>query len=92
MSDEPAGGSAPSPDTSATTRIPVSSGGQSDMVADDLQPDVVADDLQPDVPDPGRTTELAADNGTAQTPVSGRPPADYGGDPTREPLRVRPAA
>jgi putative peptidoglycan lipid II flippase len=35
-----------------------------------------ADDFQPDVPD-SATTEM---------PMSGRPPADYGGDPTREAL------
>nr|WP_228769018.1 murein biosynthesis integral membrane protein MurJ [Mycolicibacterium malmesburyense]CRL79269.1 integral membrane protein MviN [Mycolicibacterium malmesburyense] len=74
VSDEPAGGSAPTPDTTATTKLP--SG----------QPDVVADDLQPDVPDHGETTEFAAENGTTRLPVSGRPPSDYGGDPSREPL------
>ncbi|WP_082682876.1 murein biosynthesis integral membrane protein MurJ [Mycobacterium sp. GA-1285] len=77
VSDEPAGSSAPTPD-GATTRIP---SGQSD---------VVADDLRPDVPDPGQTTEFAAENGTTRLPVSGRPPADYGGDPTREPLAFDP--
>ncbi|KUI07627.1 murein biosynthesis protein MurJ, partial [Mycolicibacterium acapulense] len=77
VSDEPAGGSAPAPD-SATSKIPT---GQSD---------VVADDLRPDVPDPGQTTEFAADNGTTRLPVSGRPPSDYGGDPTREPLAFDP--
>ncbi|MCT7661296.1 murein biosynthesis integral membrane protein MurJ [Mycobacterium deserti] len=36
---------------------------------------------------PEATTELPVEaNGTARIPVSGRPPSDYGGDPTREPL------
>ncbi|WP_197500645.1 murein biosynthesis integral membrane protein MurJ, partial [Mycobacterium sp. 852002-51961_SCH5331710] len=74
VSDESAGGSAPTPDSTATAKLP--SG----------QPDVVADDLRPDVPDPGETTELATENGTTRLPVSGRPPSDYGGDPSREPL------
>jgi putative peptidoglycan lipid II flippase len=81
VSDDSAGGSASSPDRAATTRLPVSSSGPSD---------VVADDLQPDVPDPGQTTEFAAENGTAPMPASGRPPSDYGGDPTREPLAFDP--
>ncbi|HEX7825152.1 MAG TPA: lipid II flippase MurJ, partial [Mycobacterium sp.] len=39
-------------------------------------PRPAADDFQPDVPP------------DASYPTSGRPPADYGGDPTREPLPV----
>jgi putative peptidoglycan lipid II flippase len=39
-------------------------------------PRPTADDFQPDVPP------------DASYPTSGRPPADYGGDPTREPLSV----
>lgn len=39
-------------------------------------PHPAADDFQPDVPP------------DASYPTSGRPPADYGGDPTREPLSV----
>ncbi|OBI81669.1 murein biosynthesis integral membrane protein MurJ [Mycobacterium sp. E740] len=86
VSDEPAGGSASSPDRAATTKLPI---GRSE---------VSADDLQPDVPDPGAgvaaTTEFAtrsgAESGTARLPVSGRPPADYAGDPTREPLAFDP--
>ncbi|KUH67407.1 murein biosynthesis protein MurJ, partial [Mycolicibacterium novocastrense] len=77
VTDEPAGGSAPTPET-ATRKLPT---GQSD---------VVADDLRPDVPDPGQTTEFAAENGTTRLPASGRPPSDYGGDPTREPLAFDP--
>ena len=56
MTDDSTGGSAPAPDSGATTRIPRPS-------ADDFEPDVSTG--------PG-------------FPPSGRPPADYGGDPTRE--------
>ncbi|MDA4103488.1 murein biosynthesis integral membrane protein MurJ [Mycolicibacterium monacense] len=43
-----------------------------------------ADDFQPDVPE---TPSAPADrSATAEMPTSGRPPADYGGDPTRESL------
>ncbi|KUH96267.1 murein biosynthesis integral membrane protein MurJ [Mycobacterium sp. IS-1556] len=84
VSDEPAGGSAPTPDSTATTKIPLSSTGQSEVAADDLQPDV------PEPTSDSATTEFAADNGTARIPVSGRPPSDYGGDPTREPLAFDP--
>jgi putative peptidoglycan lipid II flippase len=79
VTDEPAGGSASGPDVTATTKIP--------------RP--TADDFQPDVPDMPNMTEITEDNaevanGTAPMPVSGRPPADYGGDPTREPIAFAP--
>jgi putative peptidoglycan lipid II flippase len=79
VTDEPAGGSASGPDVTATTRIP--------------RP--TADDFQPDVPDMPNMTDIAEDtaevaDGTAPLPVSGRPPADYGGDPTREPIAMAP--
>jgi putative peptidoglycan lipid II flippase len=95
VSNEPAGDSAPSPDSTATTKIPLPQ-------AEDRAPDVSADDFQPDVP--AETTEFSTEtaefptetadfpaepaNGTAPMPLpmSGRPPADYGGDPTRESL------
>jgi putative peptidoglycan lipid II flippase len=81
VTDEPAGSSAAGPDSSATTKIPRPS-------ADDFQPDVPADDFEPDVAEtpepPVETPEVS--NGTAPMPASGRPPADYGGDPTRESL------
>ncbi|MGV0871446.1 murein biosynthesis integral membrane protein MurJ [Mycolicibacterium sp. XJ879] len=85
VSDEPAGGTTPIPDTSATTKIPRSR-------PEDFQPDVAADDFQPDVAAQEETTELAAERtaGPARAPVSGRPPADYGGDPTREPVAFDP--
>jgi putative peptidoglycan lipid II flippase len=85
VSDEPAGDSAPSPDSTATTKIPVPTG-------DAPRPTVPADEFQPDVAETGDTTEFAAEtgtesaNGTTRPPASGRPPADYGGDPTRESL------
>ncbi|WP_422749964.1 murein biosynthesis integral membrane protein MurJ [Mycobacterium sp. WMMD1722] len=42
-----------------------------------------ADDFQPDVPDDDQDTRAGE---TTEFAVSGRPPADYGGDPTRESL------
>ena len=84
VTDEPAGSSATGPDSAATTKIPRPSAG-------DFQPDVPADDFEPDtrdvqeVPDvPEETSEFT--NGTTPMAVSGRPPSDYGGDPTRESL------
>ena len=80
MTDEPAAGAAAGPDSTATTKIPR-------PAPDDFQPDVPADDFQPDVPEPDETAALPEPaNGTAPMPVSGRPPSDYGGDPTRESL------
>jgi putative peptidoglycan lipid II flippase len=74
-------GAASGPDSTATTKIPR-------PPADDFTPDVPADDFQPDVPETPDVAGQPADvaNGTAPMPVSGRPPADYGGDPTRESL------
>jgi putative peptidoglycan lipid II flippase len=79
VTDDPAGSSAPGADNGSTTKMP--------------RP--AADDFQPDVPSgpqeaPGGGEEQA-DSGTMPVttvppPTSGRPPADYGGDPTREPL------
>ncbi|MBP1818337.1 murein biosynthesis integral membrane protein MurJ [Mycobacterium sp. OAE908] len=45
-----------------------------------------ADDFAPDVP----AEPVDPANGTSPMPVSGRPPADYGGDPTREPVGLAP--
>lgn len=78
VTNDPAGDSAPKPDNGATTRMPRPS-------ADDFQPDVPADR-----PGPGGEAERG-DTGTKPVstvppPTSGRPPADYGGDPTREGL------
>ena len=83
MTDESAGDSAPLPDNGATTRM-------SRPTADDFEPDVPADG--PAGPGPGAGGEAEqADAGTMPVstvppPASGRPPADYGGDPTREGL------
>ncbi len=81
VTDDSAGDSAPLPDNGATTKMP--------------RP--TADDFEPDVPveGPAGTGQAAsgeqADPGTmpvstVSPPTSGRPPADYGGDPTREGL------
>ncbi len=75
VTDEPAGGAAAGPDTTATTKLPAGNGSPA------------ADDFEPDVPDePEHGTANGTANGTAPVPTSGRPPADYGGDPSREPL------
>jgi putative peptidoglycan lipid II flippase len=104
VSNEPAGGSTPGPDHTATARIPVpppSAGDhESSVPADDFQPDVPSAEI-PKVPSPadinatvqepvdfGQTARIstAEPNGTTPMPASGRPPSDYGGDPTRESL------
>jgi putative peptidoglycan lipid II flippase len=84
VTDKPAGGSATGPDSTATAKIPRPS-------ADDFQPDVPADDFEPDVPDAQEMPDVGEEtseipNGTTPMPVSGRPPSDYAGDPTRESL------
>jgi putative peptidoglycan lipid II flippase len=75
VTDEPAGDAAPAPDRTATTKLPRAT-------ADDFQPDVGYGDDTP--ADRDATAEMS--NGTTPMPASGRPPADYGGDPTRESL------
>lgn len=82
VSNEPASGSLPGPDNTATTKIPLSG---------DREPSVPADDFRPDVQSPAdvnKTVQMSTEeaNGTAPMPASGRPPSDYGGDPTRESL------
>ncbi|MGE2727043.1 murein biosynthesis integral membrane protein MurJ [Mycolicibacterium pulveris] len=90
VSDESAGGTTPIPDTSATTKLPRS------RRPEDFQPDMAADDFEPDVAAHEQTTEFAAEPdpdpaaGAPAAPVSGRPPSDYGGDPTREPIAFDP--
>jgi putative peptidoglycan lipid II flippase len=92
VTDDQSTGAAPGPDSTATTKIPR-------PAADDFAPDVPAEDFAPDVPAedsegavPEQDTAAFAEpaNGTAPMPVSGRPPADYGGDPTREPIALAP--
>jgi putative peptidoglycan lipid II flippase len=80
VTDDQATGAVVGPDGNATTKIPRPS-------ADDFAPDLPADDFAQDVPAPEETDAFPeAANGTAPMPVSGRPPSDYGGDPTRESL------
>jgi putative peptidoglycan lipid II flippase len=101
VTDKPAGSSAPGPDSTATTKIPRPSADdfQPDVVADDFQPDVPVDDFDHNAPADGFDHDVPAmpdaaeeiseaTNGTTPMPmpVSGRPPSDYGGDPTRESL------
>ena len=81
VTDESAGDFAPLPDNGATTKMPRQT----------------ADDFEPDVPVDGPAGLAAggdAEQGepgtmpvsTVPPPTSGRPPSDYGGDPTREGL------
>ncbi len=84
VADESAGDSAPLPDNGATTKMPR-------PTADDFEPDVPID-----VPgggsDPVAGVDARQGDGgtmpvsTVSPPASGRPPSDYGGDPTREGL------
>jgi putative peptidoglycan lipid II flippase len=97
VTDDQATGAAPGPEGTATTKIPRPSA--SDSAA---RPSVSesaarpsADDFAPDVPAEHEVPEETAAlrepaNGTAPMPVSGRPPADYGGDPTREAMAFAP--
>jgi putative peptidoglycan lipid II flippase len=76
-------GTTAGPDTTKTSRT-------SPVSADDFTPDVPAG-IDRAAPAPEKTTAFPGPaNGTAPIPVSGRPPADYGGDPTREPIAVAP--
>ena len=87
VTDDQAAGAAPGPDRTATTKIPRPS-------ADDFVPDMPTDTVEHRRPETPESLETAAfpepANGTAPMPVSGRPPADYGGDPTREPIAFAP--
>jgi putative peptidoglycan lipid II flippase len=84
VTDDQSTGAAAGPDGTATTKIPRPS-------ADDFAPDVPADDIHHDAAEHQQTAPFPGPaNGTAPMPVSGRPPADYGGDPTREPIAFAP--
>jgi putative peptidoglycan lipid II flippase len=84
VTDDQTAGTAPGPDGTATTKIPRRS-------ADDFVPDVPADTIEHRAPEPDETAAFPGPaNGTAPLPVSGRPPADYGGDPSREPIAFVP--
>jgi putative peptidoglycan lipid II flippase len=83
VTNESAGDSAPPPDNGATTKMPR-------PTADDFEPDVPVDGAAGPGQGAGGEAEQA-DPGTmpvstVSPPTSGRPPADYGGDPTREGL------
>jgi putative peptidoglycan lipid II flippase len=87
VTDDQAAGAAPGTEGAATTKIPRPSAG-------DFTPDVPADTVEHRTPEASQSLETAAfpepANGTAPMAVSGRPPADYGGDPTREPIAFAP--
>ncbi len=84
VTDDSAGDSAPLPDNGATTKIPLPT------AADDFEPDVPID--APGGRDVAARSDAeqgeqgAKPVSTVPPPASGRPPADYGGDPTREGL------
>lgn len=89
--------SAARPSVSDSTARPSVSDSAARPLADDFAPDVPADDFDHEAQEPEETAAFPepanfseAANGTAPMPVSGRPPADYGGDPTREPIAFAP--
>jgi putative peptidoglycan lipid II flippase len=89
VTDDQATGAAAGPDGTATTKIPrpFEPDSAARPPADDFRPDRPAGDFEHNVSAPGETEAFPeAANGTAPMPVSGRPPSDYAGDPTRESL------
>ena len=82
VTDDQAASATAGPDSTATTKLPR-------PTADDFAPDVPSDDVEHDPPEPEAAFPKTA-NATAPMPASGRPPADYGGDPTREPITFAP--
>lgn len=86
VTNDPASGSVPGPDNTATAKIPLA------PPSGDREAPVSADQFQPDVAqspaDANKTAQISTQeaNGTTPMPASGRPPSDYGGDPTRESL------
>ena len=66
MTNEPAGGSAPGPDNTATTKIPLPPAGdrEPEVPVDGSQPDLAAHDFQPDVPDHEDAAEFADTRGS----------------------------
>jgi putative peptidoglycan lipid II flippase len=84
VTDDQSTGAAAGPDGAATTKIPRPS-------ADDFAPDVSADDIHHDAAERQERAPFPEPaKGTSPIAVSGRPPADYGGDPTREPIAFAP--
>ncbi|WP_041315402.1 murein biosynthesis integral membrane protein MurJ [Mycobacterium sp. JS623] len=99
VSDDQATGAAPGPE-GTTTKIPRPSVSDSTArpsvsdstarpSADDFAPDVPPETVEHETPEETAALPKPA-NGTTPMPVSGRPPADYGGDPTREPMGFAP--
>ena len=80
VSDDSAGDSAAAPDRASTTKISRPAADHPARPAADHPARPAADDFQPDV----------VESATTEMPMSGRPPADYGGDPTRESLPFEP--
>jgi putative peptidoglycan lipid II flippase len=95
VTDESAGGPAPGPESTATTKLPR-------PTPDDFQPDVPdtseaseeAQTREHDTSSGGPTNGVTAVIDTSSSgPTNGtttRIPADYGGDPTREPMSFAP--
>jgi putative peptidoglycan lipid II flippase len=81
VTDDSAGDSAPLPDNGATTKFPR-------PTADDFEPDVPVEAESGVAPGGGAEQREPGTMpvSTVSPPASGRPPADYGGDPTREGL------
>lgn len=79
VTDESAGG--PALDGTATTKLPR-------QAPDDFQPDVA--DGESDGDHPGPSAAPTVEETVTKSNGSGRPPADYGGDPTREPISFAP--
>ncbi|MBU8828873.1 murein biosynthesis integral membrane protein MurJ [Mycolicibacterium goodii] len=78
VTDESAGG--PALDGTATTKLPR-------QAPDDFQPDVVDEN---DAEAAGAGAAPTVEETITMSSGSGRPPADYGGDPTREPISFAP--
>ncbi|ORV37033.1 murein biosynthesis protein MurJ [Mycobacterium doricum] len=76
VSDDSAGDSVAAPDSASTTKISRPAADHPARPAADHPARPAADDFHPDV----------VESATTEMPMSGRPPADYGGDPTRESL------
>jgi putative peptidoglycan lipid II flippase len=79
----------PRPTASDSTARPSASDSTARPSADDFAPDVPPETVEHEAPEETAAFPEPA-NGTTPMPVSGRPPADYGGDPTREPMGFAP--
>ena len=91
VTDESTGGPAPGLEGTATTKLPR-------PTPDDFRPDVpdatdtpeAADAPERDTTSSGPTNRVTAVINTAADGTTSRLPADYGGDPTREPMSFAP--